>query len=155
MRVRIEKVDPDQPEEVVVYCRAITAEVEALANRLADPAKSSTPPAFYKGDKQYFLSLHEILFFEVDNERVYAHAAEDSFEVKARLYEVEASLPSSFVRVSRSAIVNTQQVRSIQKGLTGVSHIAFRHSKKEIYGSRLYLPLLTQKMEERSIYDYK
>ena len=155
MRVRIETVGPGQPEEVVVYCQAITPEVEALVGRLKEQGTAYLPSGFFKGDEQFFLAIQEVLFFEVDNERVFAHTADDSFEVKARLYEIEAGLPSPFVRVSRSAIVNTLQVRSIQKGLTGVSHIAFRNSRKEIYGSRLYLPLLSKKMEERSIYDYK
>ncbi|MDD2534161.1 MAG: LytTR family DNA-binding domain-containing protein [Eubacteriales bacterium] len=155
MRVRIELTDENQAEEVVVYCKAITPEVELLINRLGEKEHSKTPLSFYKGETQYYLVLQEILFFEIDNERLFAHTVDDSFEVKARLYEIETILPPSFTRISRAAIVNTTHIRSIQKGLTGVSHIAFRQSKKEIYGSRLYYPLLSQKMEERYSYENK
>jgi DNA-binding LytR/AlgR family response regulator len=153
MNVRIETIQGDQPEEVVIRCRAVTPEVELMAKQLQSRDKHKPMIAFFKGDEQYFISMREILFFETDNERLFAHIAEDAFEVKSRLYEVEASLPGYFARVSRSTIINTLAVRSIQKGLTGVSKIAFLKSRKEVYGSRLYFPILSRKMEERVIYE--
>ncbi len=134
MRVRIETIGEAQPEEVVVYCRAVTPEVEALVERLQTPEKSKTNLEFFKGDEQYYLTLDELLFFEIDTERVYAHTVDDSFELKTRLYEIEAILPKYFVRISRAAIVNTRHVRSIQKSLTGVSHIAFRLNGRVNFG---------------------
>lgn len=153
MNVRIETVAEGQAEEIVIRCKTVTPEIELLARQLQAKSHAKPAIAFFKGDEQYFISLREILFFETESERLFAHIAEDSFEVKARLYEVEAILPGYFVRVSRSTLVNTLAVRSIQKGLTGVSKIAFSRSHKEVYGSRLYFPILTRKMEERDIYD--
>ncbi len=153
MNVRIETNEEGEPEEVVIRCKVVTPEIELLARQLQARIKGRPVISFFKGDEQYFISMREILFFETDNERLFAHTAEDSFEVKARLYEVEANLPGYYARVSRSTIVNTLAVRSIQKGLTGVSKIAFRKSHKEVYGSRLYFPILTRKMEERDIYE--
>jgi DNA-binding LytR/AlgR family response regulator len=151
MQVRVETTGPDQPEEIVIRCKSVTPEVESLARQLQAKDKGKAVISFFKGDEQYFIGLREILFFETDNERLFAHVLEDTFEVKSRLYEVEAILPGYFVRVSRSTIINTLAVRSIQKGLTGVSKIAFLKSRKEVYGSRHYYPLLIHKMEERVI----
>ena len=66
-----------------------------------------------------------------------------------RLYELEAILPGSFVRISRAAIINIQHVFSIQKGLTRINLISFRNSHKVIYCSRMYSNNLIHKMEER------
>jgi DNA-binding LytR/AlgR family response regulator len=153
MRVRIEKIEKDQPEEVVVYCRNVTPEVETLARQLAQMTNSRSQPSFFKGDEQVYLTFREILFFETDAEKIYAHTTAAAYETPMRLYELEKSLPGYFARVSRSAIVNTLQIFSIKKGLTGVNQITFRNSPKVLYGSRMYGQLLFQKMETRSFYE--
>lgn len=153
MHVRIEKVSDSEPEEVVIFCRNITPEVEAIARQLRTDGKSQSAIAFYKGDEQYYLDLREILFFDTDRERVFAHSSDDSFEIKLRLYELEAVLPGYFIRISRSSIVNIIHVFSIQKSLTRVYLISFRKSHKSIYGSRMYSMNLLKKMEERSMYE--
>ncbi|MDD2578926.1 MAG: LytTR family DNA-binding domain-containing protein [Eubacteriales bacterium] len=153
MHVRLEIVDKNQPETAVIRCHELTPEIEAMANLIRRQDVSRQPIVFYKGDEHYYLSLREILFFETDDDHVYAHSAADAFEVKARLYELEAALPGYFVRVSRSAIASILHIYSIQKSLTGVSLVAFRQSHKEIYCSRMYGRELFRKMNERFIYE--
>jgi DNA-binding LytR/AlgR family response regulator len=149
MRARIEQVGANEPEEVIIRCRNITPEIETIARQFDPTDKQRNVPAYFKGDKQYYLSLSEIVFFETDDERVFAHTANDSFETRMRLYELEAILPGNFVRVSRAAIINIQHVFSIQKGLTRIILITFRQSHKVIYCSRMYSNNLIHKMEER------
>lgn len=149
MRTRIEQIGDGEPEEVIIRCRQITPEIEAMMSHFGQMGQRHALPAFFKGDMQYYLTMAEILFFETDAERVFAHTASDSFETRMRLYELEAVLPGNFVRVSRSAIVNIQHVYSIQKGLTGVSLVAFRKTHKVIYCSRMYSSNLISKMEGR------
>ena len=153
MQVRMEKIEDGRPDEVVVFCRKITPEVEAVIQMLKQREHSQLTPSFFKGDEQYYLSLREILFFETDSDRVFAHTTDESFEVRQRLFELEAMLPGYFVRVSKSAIVSVLHVYSIQKGLTRVNLISFRHSHKEVYGSRLYSNELFRKMNERYYYE--
>lgn len=153
MRVRIEQTSDNVTDEVVIRCHSVTPEVESLARLLRHCEEQPTLPGFFKGDEQYYLSLREILFFETEEERVYAHTDNDSFEVRARLYELEDTLPGYFIRVSRSAIVSIIHVLSIQKGLTRVNLIAFRKSHKVVYGSRMYGKELFRRMNERYLYD--
>lgn len=153
MDVRLEIIDERQPESAVIRCHSLTPEIEAIANLIRQQDVSRQPLVFYKGDEHYYLSLREILFFETDDDRVYAHSDSDAFEVKARLYELESALPGYFVRVSRSAIASILHIYSIQKGLTGVSLVAFRKSHKEIYCSRMYGRELFRKMNERFMYE--
>jgi len=155
MHVRIERIEDSRPEEVVVYCRKITPEVESLIQMISQKENGKAALSFFRGDEQYYLSLKEILFFETDAERVYAHTSDNAYEVSQRLYELEAILPAYFVRVSRSAIVSILHVFSIQKSLTRVNLIAFRNSHKELYGSRLYSNELFRKMNERYLYENK
>jgi DNA-binding LytR/AlgR family response regulator len=153
MRVRIEQIKDDAAEEVIIRCRKISPGVEAMARQFQQMDLPRTYPSFFKGDEQYYLSLKEIMFFEADAERVFAHTANDSFETKMRLYELEETLPGYFVRISRSAIINILNVQSIQKGITRINLISFRQSHKAIYCSRLYSNNLLSKMEERVLYE--
>ena len=152
MRARAEIIDENRPEEIVVYCHQITPAVDSMLQMISQTNKQQTL-SFFKGDGQYYLNLKEILFFETDEERVYAHTTDQAFEVKLRLYEIEAMLPGYFVRISRSALVNTIHVFSIQKSLTRVSLISFRNSHKEVYCSRMYGNELFRKMNERYLYE--
>ncbi|NLT10804.1 MAG: LytTR family transcriptional regulator [Clostridiaceae bacterium] len=153
MRTRIEITGENRPDEVVIYCKEITPEtkaIEALLNRrFAEPSGLS----FYKGDQQFFLSLREVLFFDTEDNHVYAHTKDSSYEVRMRLYELEAALPRYFVRVSRSSIVSILNVFSIHKNLTGLSLLTFRDTHKEIYCSRMYGKELAMKMNERYLYE--
>jgi DNA-binding LytR/AlgR family response regulator len=153
MKVRITRVEQDQPEEVVVYCRNTTPEILSLARQIGSCISGGPQPSFFKGDEQVYLTVREILFFETENEKIFAHTANAAYETPQRLYELEKNLPGYFVRVSRAAIVNTLQVFSIKKGLTRVNQISFRGSSKVVYGSRLYGDILFKKMEARSFYE--
>jgi len=153
MRVRIEIVGGDDPEEAVIYCRKITPEIEELSRQLGHGRRAGPLPMFSKGEEQVYLNLSEILFFETEGESVFAHTAKESYETKMRLYELEKILPGYFVRISRSAIANTLHIFSIQRGYTRTGLVSFRGSYKEVYVSRMYANLLKEKMEERHLYE--
>ena len=155
MQVRIEQVEDGQAEEVVIYCRKITPDVEALIGQIRKTVPDTLTLSFFKGDEQVYLSLREILFFETEGEKVYAHTTDNAYEVRQRLYELEAMLPAYFVRVSRSSIASILHIFSIQKSLTRVCLVSFRQSHKEVYASRIYSQELFRKMNERYRYENK
>ena len=158
MRVRIEIVDEDRDDEIVIYCRSVTPTVAALAKGLRHAGSgeshensASVGPdlAFFKQNDRFYPRISEILFFETDGNRVVAHTAKDSFETNKCLRDLNALLPKTFVRISKSAIANTSHIFSIQRGLTRMGRISFRDSHKEIYVSRMYLNILQEEMEEK------
>jgi DNA-binding LytR/AlgR family response regulator len=104
---------------------------------------------FFQGEKEYYFSLDEILFFETEEGRINAHTKNDVFQVKYRLYELEEMLPSTFVRVAKSTIVNIRYIRSITKSLASASELEFVGSHKVVYVSRNYYKALKHKLEER------
>lgn len=105
--------------------------------------------SFYKGDTRVYLSLEEILFFETDRNLVFAHTTDDSYEIHHRLYELEELLPASFMRVSKSTILNTKQIFSIDKNIYASSIVCFRHTHKQVFVSRLYYKPLIEKLENK------
>ena len=108
---------------------------------------------FYKNDTEYYLNINDILFFETSENSVEAHTEKEVYKIKYRLYELEEMLPNNFVRVSKSTILNVNQIYSINRNLTSSSLVQFYKSYKQVYVSRNYNKILKQRLEERRNYE--
>ena len=103
------------------------------------------------GGKVHVFALRDIMFFETSGETVCAHTADDIFKTEFKLYELQKILPAKFIRISKSAIVNTVHILSISRNITSSSLIKFHKSHKQVYVSRLYYKELKQKLSERNV----
>ena len=68
--------------------------------------------------------------------------------MRHRLYELEEFLPSYFLRVSKSTILNSKEVYSITKSLTASSLVEFRGTHKKVYVSRNYYKALKTMLDD-------
>jgi len=142
LKVRIE-IDPGIQEcEVTIKCAEVDNQVIGLQKLLSEANTLKPQISFFKEDVEYFLPIDKVLFFETDGGLIRAHTATEEFEVKHKLYELEEMLPSFFLRVSKSTILNTHQVYSITKNLTGASKVEFQGTYKIVYCSRNYYKAL-------------
>ncbi len=149
MKVKIE-IDPEiRDTEITIRCSEITPEVAEIQKLLSEAGTHESQISFFKDDAEYFLSLSDILFFETGNGVIRAHTAEDDFEAKYKLYELEEKLPSYFLRISKSTILNTRKVYSITKNLAGASKIEFQETYKIVYCSRNYYKALKDSLMPR------
>ena len=149
MKLRIEVTDDGMEEEIIIRCNSIDENVrrlQAFVQSLAQPKLT-----FYKGTQEYYLPLDEILFFETDNEQIYAHTKKDAFLVKYKLYELEDILPQVFARAAKGTIVNTSRIYVINRNIASSSQISFGGTHKQIYVSRHYYKTLKDKMKERGM----
>lgn len=149
MKLRIEVADDGMEDEVIIRCSSIDENVrklQAFVQSLAQPKLT-----FYKDTQEYYLPLEEILFFETDNEQIYAHTKKDAFLVKYKLYELEEILPHAFARAAKGTIVNTSRIYAINRNITSSSQISFGGTHKHIYVSRHYYKTLKDKMKERGV----
>ncbi len=149
MKIRIELDEQLKEEEVVIRCQSLTEEVQEIQKAVSDLISKKQRFVFYRGDTEYYLPLESILFFETEEKVVCAHTVDNVYQVRYRLYELEEILPGYFMRVSKSAILNTDQVLSISRNLTASSVVEFWHTHKQVYVSRYYYKPLKLKMEEK------
>lgn len=147
MKIRIE-TDTDIEEEIVIKCRQLTPEIIRLQQMLTEAAGSSRQLALFRDDTEYYIETADILFFETESTSVMAHTAADVYETRLRLYELEELLPASFMRISKSSIVNTDRIYSINRNLTASSAVEFQGTHKQVYVSRGYYKALKEKLEE-------
>ena len=149
LKLRIEITDEISENEVVIRCSQIDDSIKKLQSFIKD--LGSPQIIFYKGQQEFFLPLDEILFFETEGERVYAHTTKDAFRVKHKLYELEEILPRNFARASKGTIVNTSKIYAINRQLTSSSQVKFTNTHKQIYISRHYFNTLKDILNNRSI----
>ena len=146
MKVRIE-LDPQMDEpEMIIRAPRLTEDVARLQQLILE--QKMTPLTFYKDRSEYFVDVSEILFFETDGEKIYGHTKEEAYEVRQELYELEEILPIAFCRISKSTIVNTKQIYSIEKSFSGTSTVNFYQTHKQVHVSRHYYQLLKERLKE-------
>jgi len=151
MKIKIEIDDGLAEEEIVIRCKSLNEDVISIQKRIADAVNSRMQLEVTKGEKEYYITIDEILFFETDSNSVVVHTANQIYETKYRLYELEDLLPGNFIRVSKSTILNSARVRAIHKNITGASEVEFTGTTKTVFVSRNYLKLLLEKLEEKRL----
>lgn len=152
MKIRIEIDENLEEDEVTIKCKEINQTIKRVQQSISS-ANLIPKLIFYKNDTEYYLNINDILFFETSENSVEAHTEKEVYKIKYRLYELEEILPNNFVRVSKSTILNVNQIYSINRNLTSSSLVQFYKSYKQVYVSRNYNKILKQRLEERRNYE--
>ena len=147
MRLRVEISPETAEEEVVIRCRERDARTVSLERAVESIIGCSTDMMLTLGDTEYYIPKKELLFFETYDGKVTAHTADRMLYTSYKLFELESIMPKSFVRVSKSCIVNIDAIGAIAKNLTGASRVMFRGTEKAVYVSRSYYKVLKEKIE--------
>lgn len=150
MKIRIEIDETAEEDEVIVKCRELNDNIRRIQQTVAE-ISNRNEIEFFKNGTKYFLPADSILFFETAGNLIDAHTADDVFQVKFKLYELENILPGYFVRVSKSTILNIRHIYSIEKNITSSSLVRFSKTHKQVYVSRNYYKILKQRLSERRI----
>lgn len=148
MKIRIEIVEPEE-EEIILRVSELNGTVKRIQQSITEITTGKSALTLYKNDTQYYIELNQILFFETDVGGVCAHTANDVFETRSKLYELEEILPASFMRVAKSTILNINHVYSIKRNLTASSEVEFKNTHKKVFVSRNYYKALIEKLEEK------
>jgi DNA-binding LytR/AlgR family response regulator len=143
MKVKIEQIEREREEQVLISCYEFNQKVEDIA-RFAK---------FYdEGIEAYdelgvrTVALSDIYYIEAVDQRVFAYLERDVFEIKLRLYEFEERYKElSFFRCSKSSVVNLMKINSLKPALNGrLSAILF--NGENVIIARKYVPELKVKL---------
>lgn len=151
MRINIDVDNSLNEDRVTIHCREITEEILELQRLLSTQTSIGQKISASIDNVEYYLDLKSIIFMESDGNYISIHTANNIYRKRQKLYELEEILPRSFIRVSKSTIVNTDLIVSIKKNITGASEVSFKGSTKQAYASRNYIKLLIEIMEEKRL----
>lgn len=153
MKIKVVLEPGYEEDTIVIHCKEINEKVLKLQKMLEEFEKQKSNIQFFQDEKEYYFPLTDILFFETTGYSLNAHTKDSCYQVKYRLYELESLLPSYFVRISKSTIVNSKKIYSITKNLTSSSLIQFYGTHKSVYVSRMYFKDLKHKLNEGRNYE--
>jgi len=147
MRVRIETDDSLSDDEIVIRCNKLSDTIKKMEEIVRHENLLRQNLSFYKDSEEFFFPVFDVLFFETQDDSVYAHTANDAYKIRQKLSELCTILPNEFVRISKSTVLNTAHLMSIDKNITSSSLVRFKGSHKKVYVSRLYYKSLRQRLK--------
>lgn len=150
MKIKIEMDENFTEEEVVIRCGSLNARVQEIQKAVMEISKGNERFTFYRGETEYYLALDEILFFETDGGAVNAHTADNVYQTKHKLYELEELLPGHFMRISKSSILNVNKIYSMTRSISACE-VQFLNTHKQVFVSRYYFKPLKEKLEEKRV----
>lgn len=135
MRFRL-IIDQEKDEEVVVTAKErspLIDEIEALISKHAGRIPG------YTEDDIKMLAVSEIECITVLDGKTYAIDSQNQrYRLKARLYELEQSLPSSFIRINKSALANETALERFAVTYTGAVDAVFKCGYREYVSRRCF-----------------
>lgn len=100
-----------------------------------------------KGDKMVFIKLEDVLYFEASEKYVTVYTKYEKHLSEQSLLSLQQKLPDQFLRVHRSIIVNTNQVKEVQKYFNNRFIISLNNnSKTSITTGRTYNEIIKKWM---------
>lgn len=143
MKITIETPKPGEEDEIIVRCAALD---DRLMKLISDLKADQAGLMGYLDDKIVKLSPKDIFYFESVDNKVFAYAGKNVYEVHKKLYEIEEEYAhTDFLRISKSAIVNVAKIAYIRPLLNGRFEAKLKNDEKIII-SRQYVIELKKKL---------
>lgn len=141
-------IDKSKDEEVVatVHSRsALTDEIEAL---VMQHSGSDQIPAYTEDDMK-LLKFSDIECITVLDGKTYAiDTLGKRYRLRQRLYELEAVLPSFFIRINKSALANENRLERFSATFSGAVDAVFKCGCRE-YVSRRCFAAIKRRYEQK------
>ena len=145
MKITILTPGPDEEDEIIVKVKDLSTDALNLIKRLKDGEEKDSIAA-YVSDNIVMLPLNDIYYFDAVDNKVFSYTKDKCFEVKKKLFEIEEEYEqTSFVRISKNAIVNIKKIERLIPEFNGRFEAKLKNGES-IMISRGYVPLLKKKL---------
>ena len=143
MKMTIEEIGKEQEEEMILRCHELNTDMLHLLQSLKATKNGLVG---IKGEEIHRLSMDDIFYFEVVDNRAFFYCRENVYESKLKLYEFEKLCKdSSFFRASKSMILNTDKIDFVAPSFSGRFEATLQNGEK-VTVSRQYVSILKKKM---------
>ena len=131
-------IDPTKDEEIVVTTHA-PSELTEKIQQLVQAYTGTDRVAAYLEDDIQMLPFAEIACITViDGKTVAVDSKGKHYRLKQRLYELEAILPQSFIRINKSAIANERRIERFAANFSGAVDAVFQGGYREYVSRRCF-----------------
>ena len=143
MKVTVEEDRALTEPEVVIRCRRMDEGVARLMEllRLSDARLTGV-----KDGETHILDPGQVLYIDTADRATFLYTADGVYETPLRLYELEERLGSrEFLRVSKSAIINYDQVRALRPDFGGRMRLTMSNGEV-VMANRQYVPAIKDRL---------
>ncbi len=145
MKLHIVIDDSVQEPTVTITAASTDPELGRIQQLLAAPVADTL--ACYQDTTEYFLRLDQILFIETEQRQLQVHTAHHIYTNHHTLHELMGVLPGYFLQISKSTLLNLNQVSSVTHAISNCT-VTFQNSYKQVYASRRYYKQLLERLNE-------
>ncbi|HGL7657050.1 TPA: LytTR family DNA-binding domain-containing protein [Streptococcus pneumoniae] len=141
MKVELQISETYEEEKLIVQAPQETEKVQKViefAENLDQRGKID--------DQVYLVEIGKIQRFYIENRKVLAETASQTYSIDLRLYQVLKLLPSNFIQISQSEIINIDSISHLKLTPNGLVEI-FLKNESFTYSSRRYLKTIKEKLE--------
>ena len=135
MKVEIMPAASPAEEKAVIHAAEVTENIRKAAELLEGIAGTLV---VYRDDQALFCETKKIYYIESVDDKCFVYTKNECFETKYRLYELEDTLGSSFLRCSKSMICDIRKIKSVRAELNARMSAALLNGE-EIIISRSYV----------------
>lgn len=131
-------IDKSKDEEIVATVHAPSELTEKIRQLVMEHTGTDRIAAYWEDDIK-MLAFSQIACITVCDGKTYAVDVKGTqYRLKQRLYELESILPSSFIRINKSAIANEQQIERFAATFSGAVDAVFRGGYREYVSRRCF-----------------
>jgi len=149
VRVRIQRVEDKKQEEVLLRLAGEDASTAGLKEYIETDSWRVVSLSCRKDGEIHRVKSTGIFYVESVREIQLIHTQEQVLETRERLYVLEKMLPASFVRISRSVILNLDKVRRYRPLMNGLMEAKLENGEL-VYISRKYLREVKDRISDNS-----
>lgn len=123
-------IDRNREEEVIVYAHEhsrLTKQIEQMVgiNWIG-----------YRDKRTVRLNLSDIYCFTVEDNKIYAVTAEEKWQIKRRLYQIEDQLPDNFVKINQSCLANMEGIERFEASFGASLTVVFKNGHRDYVSRR-------------------
>lgn len=113
----VTKIDQQARESLEIRCHEENDAVKEIVTFVK--TRQGQLPGLMNGER-YEVPISEVIYIESVDNRTFFYTAENTYEIRCKLYELEDVLkPRHFIRISKASILNLLKVRSVKPALNG------------------------------------
>lgn len=143
MKIIIHEDSSLSETEITIHCNRLSLEVEKVISMLRILDLKLTGR---KDGHTYILDASKVIYIDTADKRTFFYTKEDIYETDSRLYELEEQLAAlDFLRISKSCVMNFNQIISIKADIDGKLLLTMSNQEK-IFVSRQYAPIIKKKL---------
>lgn len=146
MKFTIDQSSDYTDVEITIKCGVVDSRLEKMISQIRLYSFSVTGK---KDGCSYTVPLEKVYYFESVDDVTFIYTKDDIFETTVRLYEFQQKFADSrFVRISKSCILNTEQLCGVKALLNGKYEVQLKNGEKLII-SRYYVPAFKEKFNSQ------